>query len=352
MGKGHGGGAARPRRCVFAAVEARSCTAQRRGWTSGRCHDTPQCCHAAGAGPNAASLRAAASRRRGSAGPGGKSPDPHASRSQRSAREGGHERGGAVTVSISEDFARQAGPYRRELLAHCYRMLGSVHDAEDLVQETLLRAWRASGRFDSERASLRTWLYRIATNVCLTALAGRSRRPLPSAIAGPSEDIEQPLIRTEVPWLEPLPDAMVWAERADPAAVAVSRSSLRLAFVAALQLLPPRQRAILILREVLELPAAEVADMRATVDAYVTAFENADITTLTRLLTKDAVLEMPPVAAWYAGREDYGRFIARVWAMRGTDWRMMRVAANGQPAIAAYMGTGSGEYQLHSLQVL
>src|SRR6266700_1704593 len=284
-------------------------------------------------------------------------------------RSGAGHQGGAVTISIGEDFARQADPFRRELLAHCYRMLGSVHDAEDLVQETLLRAWRASGRFDSERASLRTWLYRIATNACLTALAGRSRRPLPSAIAGPSEDIEQPLVRTEVPWLEPLPDAMVRAERADPAAVAVSRSSLRLAFVAALQLLPPRQRAILILREVLELPAAEVADMlattpaavnsalqrarglRATVDAYVAAFENADITALTRLLTTDAILEMPPMAVWYAGRENYGRFMARVWAMRGTDWRMVRVAANGQPAVAAYVGTGSGEYQLHSLQV-
>ncbi len=292
-----------------------------------------------------------------------------------------------MTVSLSEDFARQADPFRRELLAHCYRMLGSVHDAEDLVQETLLRAWRASGRFDGERASLRTWLYRIATNACLTALAGRSRRPLPSAIGGPSEDIEQPLVRTEVPWLEPLPDAMVWAERADPAAVAISRSSLRLAFVAALQLLPPRQRAILILREVLELPAAEVADMlattpaavnsalqrararlagvaedeidepaepdlRATVDAYVTAFENADITGLTRLLTTDAILEMPPLAAWYTGREDYRRFMARVFAMRGTDWRMARVAANGQPAVVAYVGTAPGEYQLHSLHVL
>jgi RNA polymerase sigma-70 factor, ECF subfamily len=292
-----------------------------------------------------------------------------------------------VTVSISEDFARQTAPFRRELLAHCYRMLGSVHDAEDLVQETLLRAWRASGRFDSERASLRTWLHAIATNACLTALAGRSRRPLPSAIAGPSEDIEQPLVRTEVPWLEPLPDAMVWSERADPAAVAMSRSSLRLAFVAALQLLPPRQRAILILREVLELPAAEVADMlgttpvavnsglqrararlagvaedqidepaepdlRATVDAYVTAFENADITALTRLLTSDAILEMPPVAIWYAGRENYGRFMERVWAMRGTDWRMVPAAANGQPTVVAYVGTGSGEYQLHSLHVL
>jgi RNA polymerase sigma-70 factor (ECF subfamily) len=167
----------------------------------------------------------------------------------------------------------------------------------------------------------------------------------------------------------------------------MSRSSLRLAFVAALQLLPPRQRAILILREVLELPAAEVADMlgttpaavnsglqrararlagvaedqidepaepdlRAAVDAYVTAFENADISALTRLLTTDAILEMPPIAIWYAGREDYGRFMGRVFAMRGTDWRMMRVAANGQPAVAAYVGTGSGEYQLHSLHVL
>src|SRR5690349_20484846 len=290
-------------------------------------------------------------------------------------------------MAVSEDFARLTDPFRPELLAHCYRMLGSVHDAEDQVQETLLRAWRASGRFDSERASLRTWLYRIATNVCLTALAGRSRRPLPSAIAGPSEDIEQPLVRTEVPWLEPLPNAMVWAERSDPAAVAVSRASLRLAFVAALQLLPPRQRAILILREVLEQPASEVADMlgttqaavnsalqrararlagvaedqidepaepdlRATVDAYLTAFEKADITALTRLLTSDAILEMPPVAIWYAGRENYGRFMARVWAMRGTDWRMALTAANGQPAVVAYVGAGSGEYLLHSLQVL
>jgi RNA polymerase sigma-70 factor, ECF subfamily len=293
--------------------------------------------------------------------------------------------GGAVTVSISEDFARQADPFRRELLAYCYRMLGSIQDAEDLVQETLLRAWRASGRFDSERASLRTWLYRIATNVCLTALAGRGRRPLPSAIGAPSEDIDQPLVRAGVSWLEPLPDAMVWAGRADPAAVALSRSSLRLAFVAALQLLPPRQRAILILREVLELPAAEVADLlattpaavnsalqrargrlagvaedqidepaepdlRATVDAYVTAFENADITELTRLLTEDAILEMPPMAVWYAGRENYGRFIARAWAMRGTDWRMVPAAANGQPAVAAYVRAGD-EYLLHTLQV-
>src|SRR5262249_53613308 len=172
-----------------------------------------------------------------------------------------------------------------------------------------------------------------ATRVRVPGRAGGGGGHLQPATAGRSEDIDQPLVRTEVPWLEPLPDAMVWAGRADPAAVAVSRSSLRLAFVAALQLLPPRQRAILILREGLELPAAEAPDLlattpaavnsalqrararlagvaedqidepaepdlRATVDAYVTAFENADVTALTRLLTKDAVLEMPPVAVW------------------------------------------------------
>src|SRR5947209_7094884 len=136
-------------------------------------------------------------------------------------------------------------------------MLGSVHDAEDLLQETLLRAWRAHDRYDPSRAALRTWLYRIATNVCLTALEQRSRRPLPSGLdATPSENAEQPLIHgEEVPWLQPIPDAML----ADPADVLSSRSSLRLAFVAALQFLPARQRAVLLLRDVLDWPAADVA---------------------------------------------------------------------------------------------
>ncbi len=291
-----------------------------------------------------------------------------------------------MTVSLEEDFGRLADPFRGELMAHCYRMLGSVHDAEDLVQETLLRAWRAYDRFDGQRASLRTWLYRIATNACLTALADRSRRPLPSSLGAPSDDPEEPLVRGEVPWLQPIPDAMLGADPADPATVLQSRASLRLAFVAALQFLPARQRAVLILRAVLELPAAEVADMlattpaavnsalqrararldgvveeqvdepaepdrRAMVDRYVAAFEAADITALTRLLTQDAILEMPPMLNWYAGREAYAAFIARVWATRGTDWRMLPISANGQPGVAAYVRGDDGGYQRHTLQV-
>ena len=236
-------------------------------------------------------------------------------------------------MSISEDFENQTVPFRHELLAHCYQMLGSVHDAEDLVQETLLRAWRAYDRFDGRRASMRTWLYRIATNACLTALEGRARRPLPSGLAGPGDDPKAPMVqRPEVPWVEPIPDALLGTRSADPAAVILARGQLRLALIAALQLLPARQRAILIMREVLEWPAAEVAaaldttpaavnsglqrararlgelgigedqvdepaaaDQRALVDRYVTAFVDADLSALAGLLTEDVVLEMPPV---------------------------------------------------------
>ncbi|PWU48628.1 RNA polymerase subunit sigma-70 [Micromonospora globispora] len=296
--------------------------------------------------------------------------------------EAGTERDASVTVT-SEDFDRRTGPYRRELLAHCYRMLGSVNEAEDLVQETLLRAWRAFDRYDAERASVRTWLHRIATNVCLTALRSRARRPLPSDVVGPNLDPDAPMVVGELPWLQPVPDALL-----DPATVVAARGSLRLALVAAMQLLPPRQRAILILRDVLDWSAAEVADAlattpaavnsglqrararldatavreeqvaepadpdrRALVDRYVAAFERADVAALTRLLTDDAVLEMPPVLNWYVGRERYGRFIARVFAMRGTDWRMRPTAANGQPALAAYVRDGEA-YVPHTLQVL
>ena len=286
-------------------------------------------------------------------------------------------------TATSEDFDRWTGPYRRELLAHCYRMLGSVAEAEDLVQETLLRAWRAFDRYDAERASVRTWLHRIATNVCLTALRSRARRPLPSDFVGPNSDPDAPMVVGEVPWLQPVPDALL-----DPATVVAARGSLRLALVAAMQLLPPRQRAILILRDVLDWSAAEVADAlattpaavnsglqrararlgatavreeqvaepadpdrRALVDRYVAAFERADVAALSRLLTDDAVLEMPPVLNWYVGRERYGRFIARVFAMRGTDWRMLPTAANGQPALAAYVRDGDA-YVPHTVQVL
>jgi RNA polymerase sigma-70 factor (ECF subfamily) len=291
-----------------------------------------------------------------------------------------------VTTSTSEDFTVRTDPFRRELLAHCYQMLGSVHDAEDLLQETLLRAWRAYDRYDPSRAALRTWLYRIATNACLTALEQRGRRPLPSGLgAPPGDDPEQPLIRgEEVPWLQPIPDARV----GDPADVLLARGSLRLAFVAAMQFLPARQRAVLILREVLDWPAADVAaalDMttaavnsalqrararlgeaglgedqinepadpghQAQIERYVVAFENADLMALEKLLTEDAVLEMPPFLNWYVGREHYIRFIARVFTLRGTDWRMVPAHANGQPARATYTRAKDGGYALHSLQV-
>ena len=294
-----------------------------------------------------------------------------------------------MAISITEDFDRRTSPYRRELLAHCYQMLGSVHDAEDLLQETLLRAWRAFDRFDERRASLRTWLHRIATNACLTALETRSRRPLPSGLGAPTDDPGMPLAPADdVPWLQPLPDALVGADPNDPAAILLSRGTLRLALVAAMQSLPARQRAILILREVLDWPAAEVAealgtttaavnsglqrararlaeagireeqvdepadpDRRVTLDRYVAAFENADVAGLTRLLTDDVTLEMPPVPGWFAGREHYARFMERVFAMRGPDWRMSPVGANGQPAVAAYALGKDGAYHLHTLQV-
>src|SRR5881397_1214591 len=166
--------------------------------------------------------------------------------------------------TVNEDFLRQADPYRRELLAHCYRMLGSVHDAEDLVQETYLRAWRSYDRFEG-RSSLRTWLHTIATRACLTALESRSKRPLPTGLGNPSGDPTDDLVqRTEVPWLEPVPDALVGAEGSDPAAIVTSRESIRLALIAALQHLPPRQRAVLILRDVLQWRAAEVAKLLDT----------------------------------------------------------------------------------------
>src|SRR5690606_18179265 len=167
--------------------------------------------------------------------------------------------------AVTDDFMRLADPFRRELLAHCYRMVGSVHDAEDLVQETFVRAWRAYDKFEG-RSTLRTWLYRIATTTCLTALEQKARRPLPTGLGTPPDSPDGPLRQLpEVPWLEPVPDALVGADdgttnSTDPAAVVTSRESIRLALVAALQYLPPRQRAVLILRDVLKWRAAEVAE--------------------------------------------------------------------------------------------
>ncbi|MEU3460805.1 sigma-70 family RNA polymerase sigma factor [Streptomyces sp. NPDC006733] len=285
---------------------------------------------------------------------------------------------------VAEDFDQRINEHRSELLAHCYRMLGSVHDAEDLVQETYLRAWRARDSYDQGRASVRTWLYRIATNACLTALEGRSRRPLPSGLVAPSEDPSLPLVRGEVTWLQPLPDALLGA---DPAGAAVDRGSLRLAFVAAIQHLSARQRATLILRDVLAFSAAESAEIlgmstaavnsalqrargqlreagvpeeevaepserevRARIDRFVEAFERADVAAIKQLLTHDVLLEMPPMVNWFSGREHYGAFMDWVFSMC-KDWRMVRTAANGQPALAAYWRVEGGGYHLHTLQV-
>ena len=285
---------------------------------------------------------------------------------------------------VAEDFDQLINAYRSELLAHCYRMLGSVHDAEDLVQETYLRAWRARDQYDQDRASVRTWLYRIATNACLTAIEGRGRRPLPSGLVAPSEDPSAPLVRGEVTWLQPLPDALLGA---DPGKAVADRGSLRLAFVAAVQHLSARQRASLILRDVLGFSAAESAEIlgmstsavnsalqrargqlreagvpeedvaepseqevRARIDRFVEAFERADVAAIKQLLTHDVLLEMPPMVNWFIGREHYGTFMEWVFSMC-KDWRMVRTAANGQPALAAYWRVEGGGYHLHTLQV-
>lgn len=291
---------------------------------------------------------------------------------------------------VDQDFSSQADPYRRELMAHCYRMLGSVHDAEDLVQETYLRAWNAYERFEG-RASIRTWLYRIATNACLTALEGRGKRPLPTGLAGPTAEPEGDLVeRTEVPWLEPAPDVTIGAEAADPGTVVVSRESVRLAFIAALQHLPARQRAVLVLREVLKFRAAEVAEAlgtstasvnsllqraRAQLDAampreeelaepaapeqrellnrYVAAFENYDVPAIVELFRSDAVWEMPPFLTWVRGAERIGRLISTHCPAKGPgDQVLIPAAANGQPAFGLYMRDENGEHQAFQLQVL
>ena len=293
-----------------------------------------------------------------------------------------------MCVQESEEFEQLTGPFRDELLAYCYRMLGSVQDAEDQLQETLLRAWRGYGGFEG-RSSVRTWLYRIATNVCLRALETRGRRPLPSGLGAPAEDPHVQLVTApEVPWLQPFPDALLAGEREDPAAVTVARTGIRLAFVAALQHLSARERAVLILRDVLEFPAAEAADLlgttttavnsglrraraqiaeavpaedelaepadpgqRALLDRFAAAFENADATALAELLREDVALEMPPLLTWFSGQQSVARFIgSRVFARFG-EFRMVPVMANGQPAFAGYTRGDDGSYHAHEIVV-
>jgi RNA polymerase sigma-70 factor (ECF subfamily) len=258
------------------------------------------------------------------------------------------------------------------------------------VQETLIRAWRSYGYFEG-RASLRTWLYRIATNTCLRALENRSRRPLPSGLGAPGADPEGPLAagHCEVPWLEPIPDALVRADPADPASVVVSQVSLRMALIAALQYLPARQRAVLILRDVLQWRASEVADLlgitttavnglllrararieqaglardeirepaetsqRALLDRYAAAFENADAAALSRLLQQDAVFEMPPMLTWFAGRDKIGRFLGNWVLGQPGDFKLVAIAANSQPGFACYLLGRDGQHHAHAVQVL
>ena len=291
-------------------------------------------------------------------------------------------------MAPSEDFTTLTGRFRGELLAYCYRMLGSPEEAEDLVQETYLRAWRSFGGFEG-RSSVRTWLYRIATNACLTAIERRGRRPLPSGLGGPGGDPDAPVAAApEVPWLRPIPDALLASAQDDPAAVAVSRAGIRLALVAALQYLSARQRAMLILRDVLEWPAAQVADLlgttttavnsglrraraqlaralpdeddvaepadpgrRALLDRFAAAFENADVAALADLLAEDAALEMPPVLPWFTGRQTVLRFAASQLFTAPGRFRMVAVSANGQPAFAAYQRERDGAYHAHAVVV-
>jgi RNA polymerase sigma-70 factor, ECF subfamily len=285
------------------------------------------------------------------------------------------------------DLELRLEEHRRELTGYCYRMLGSPFDAEDAVQETFIRAWRSFDRFEG-RSSLRSWLYRIATNVSLDMLSGRERRARPMDL-GPSREpvVENLNALPEVTWIEPIPDGRVVPE-GDPAEVAIAHDTIRLAFVAALQHLPPRQRAVLILCEVLRWQASEVAELletsvasvnsalqraRATLEAtelttdaplsvdaadaellerYVQAFERYDMEALTALVHEDATQSMPPFDLWLTGRDD----IFRWWYGPGIGCQGSRViptvAANGAPAFGQYKPAEGGGYEPWALQVV
>ncbi|MDT4978967.1 MAG: polymerase sigma-70 factor, subfamily [Pseudonocardiales bacterium] len=297
----------------------------------------------------------------------------------------------APTGPDRDEFLRDAEAHRRELLAHCYRMVGSVHEAEDLVQETYLRAWRGWDAFEG-RSSVRSWLYRIATNVCLTALQHKGRRVLPSGLGAPGENPDMPLAvaAADTLWLQPFPDAVPGAQSDDPAEIVASRSGLRLALVASLQYLPARQRAILILRDVLAFPASDVAMMldltvaavksglqrararldeiapiaddivepdspeaRAVLDRYITAFETADVHALTDLLRSDASLEMTPMSTWFSGKRTCAPFLSRHVLTSPGEYRLFSTIANGQPAAVAYRREGPDQpYAPFAISVL
>ncbi|KQX59636.1 MULTISPECIES: sigma-70 family RNA polymerase sigma factor [unclassified Streptomyces] len=278
--------------------------------------------------------------------------------------------------------------YRRELTGYCYRMLGSSFEAEDAVQDTMVRAWKAIESFEG-RSSLRSWLYRIATNVCLDALNAGNRRARPMDLTSPTPVAQAQLVKQpEITWLEPIPDGRVLPSVADPAETAVSRETVRLAFVAALQHLPPKQRAVLILREVLAWKASEVAELldttvasvnsalqraratlaeqapatsdtanpldeeqKALLERYVAAFEGYDMKALTALLHEDATMSMPPYDLWLQGHDDIVGWMLGVGDVcRGS--KLVATVANGSPAFAHYHPTPDGGYSPWALIVL
>jgi RNA polymerase sigma-70 factor (ECF subfamily) len=295
-----------------------------------------------------------------------------------------------VSVDNAEpagDFAELADPYRRELLAHCYRMVGSFQDAEDLVQETLLRAWRGYEAFD-RRSSLRTWLYRIATNACLTALKSNNRRMLPSGLGAPTTDSETATLERldTMAWLGPIPTRAIADHSNDPATIVAVRDSTRLALVAAFQTLPARQRAVLLLVDVVGLRSAEAAEFlditvtaarsllqraRATLahdlptqdsivpsaelddtllQRYLSAFESADTAALAELLRADVEYEMPPMPTWYVGRDAViDHHTRRVFR---TPRRAIVTSANGYPALGIYLQQADGSFEAHGIQVI
>ncbi|MEP7284448.1 MAG: sigma-70 family RNA polymerase sigma factor [Chloroflexota bacterium] len=300
-----------------------------------------------------------------------------------------------LTTLDEHEFGQVVEPHRRELLAHCYRMLGSVHDAEDTVQETLLRAWRRRESYEG-RASFRAWLYKIATNLCLDALDQRPRRMIPitrQGVSSPDEPIPASIM--EPIWLEPFPDDLLASDDDNPEIYLSTRENITVAFMAALHLLPPRQRAVLILRDVLEWQASEVASLldlsvsavksalhrarttlatrypagsteaisphvldestQTQLEQYVSAWETADIDGLLALLKEEATFSMPPIPSWYSGRDNIGKLVSKtIFSGKANGrWRLAPTRANGQIAFGLYQRDPENQvYSAYGIQVL